>query len=147
MATPYSVIINAFIIKVKAYQLIALLEEEREDMAIAYLDAAVSKFYRKCKTNLLDRDLDNKTFNKELSVDESDILAELMVVEWLTPQMYDDELLESRLNTKDFTEYSPAKLIEQIRYVFESSKKAAKYRMINYTYESGNIRDLDDEND
>lgn len=68
-----------------------------------------------------------------------------MIVEWLSPQIYNDELLESRLNTKDFTEYSPAKLIEQINIVYKESKKRVKYMIIQYTYEHGNIRNLDEE--
>lgn len=144
MATPCSEIINAFILKVKAYKLMSIFDdEEREEIVMAFLKSAISKFYLKCHKPLnINEDMN---FDVELSIDEVDILAELMVVEWLTPQMYDDELLESRLNTKDFTEFSPAKLIEQIHNVYNSSKKRAKYMMIEYTYNHGNVRDLDDE--
>ena len=143
MATPFSDVINTFILKVKAYKLMALLGDDREEIVLAYLNGARAKFYKKCKSDLLT--LNEEGFEADLVLDEVDILAELMIVEWLTPQIYDDELLESRLNTKDFTEYSPAKLIEQIHAVYKESKKRAKYMINQYTYDHGNVRNLDDD--
>ena len=117
MATPYSDVINSFIMKIEGYKLLTLLPEDREEVIMFYLNSARSKFYKKCKHDLLDVDTENKLFLDTLTIDEIDILSEIMIVEWLSPQIYSDELLESRLNTKDFTEYSPAKLIEQINIV------------------------------
>lgn len=145
MATPYADIINAFLLKVKAYNLMELLIEDREEIIMAYMTASCAKFYNKCKHDLRKKDELGEGFEDDLTIDEVDILAELMVVEWLSPQIYSDELLESRLNTKDFTEYSPAKLIEQIRFVYNESRKRVKYLIIQYTYDHGNIRNLDDE--
>lgn len=141
MATPYAAVINAFISKVKAYKIMALLREDREEIVLGYLNAACSKFYRQCSHDLKLRNEEEKCFEEDLTIDEIDILAELMVVEWLTPQIYDDELLESRLNTKDFTEYSPGNLIEQIRSVYNESRKKSRYRVIGYTYDDGDIID------
>ena len=145
MATPYSDVINSFIMKIEGYKLLTLLPEDREEVIMFYLNSARSKFYKKCKHDLLDVDTENKLFLDTLTIDEIDILSEIMIVEWLSPQIYSDELLESRLNTKDFTEYSPAKLIEQINIVYKESKKRVKYMIIQYTYEHGNVRDLDEE--
>lgn len=145
MATPYSDIINSFIMKIEGYKLLTLFPENREDIIMFYLNSAKSKFYKKCKHNLLDVDTENNTFLDTLTIDEIDILSEIMIVEWLSPQIYNDELLESRLNTKEFTEYSPAKLIEQINIVYKESKKRVKYMIVQYTYEYGNIRNLNEE--
>ena len=142
MATSYSTIINAFLMKVKAYKLIALLEDDREEMVNFYLSSACAKFYKKCRHNLLNRDDVTQEFAEELDADEADIISEIMITEWLSPMMYDDELLESRLNTKDFTEYSPAKLIEQIHEVFKTSKKYSKQLIIDYTYSHGDIAEV-----
>ena len=83
-----------------------------------------------------------KTFNTTLELDEIDILSEFMVSCWLQPQIHSDELLESRLNTKDFSEYSPAKLIEQIKSVYYTSSKNAVILMKNYTYSHGDVGDV-----
>lgn len=145
MATPYSDIINMFIFKTKTYQLMALSLEDKEEIVNSYLKSACAKFYKKSTHDLLNRDDDLQTFEEDLYLDEIDILSEIMIVEWLSPQIYNDELLENRLNTKDFTEYSPAKLIEQIRNVYNESRKKVKYMMIQYTYDHGNVRNLDEE--
>ena len=145
MATPYSDVINSFIMKVEGYKLMALLPEDRVDIIMFYMNSAIAKFYKKCKHDLLNVDTENNMFNETLSIDDIDVLSEIMIVEWLSPQIYNDELLESRLNTKDFTEYSPAKLIEQINAVYKESKKRVKYMIIQYTYDNGNVRDLDEE--
>lgn len=145
MATPYAKIYNSFLMKVTGYKLLELFPEEREEIIAYYLNAARAKFYKKCKHDLMDIDEENQVFNIDLTIDEVDILSEIMIVEWLSPQIYSDELLESRLNTKDFTEFSPAKLIEQIRSVYNESKKRVKYLIVQYTYDHGNVRDLDEE--
>ena len=131
MATPYSKIYEAFVFKVKAYDLLMLLEEDREDILYLYMISVCRKVAKTVKTyaNLTDDDM-------------IDIIAECMITEWLKPQMYSDELLESRLNTKDFTEYSPAKLIEQMRYVYEMSKKESRVAINNYTFSHGDIAEL-----
>lgn len=144
MATPYSKVYEAFIFKVKAYDLLMLLEEDREDILYIYMVSVCKKVAKTVKpyVDLLDSNKEAKEFNKDIDEDIIDIIAECMITEWLKPQMYSDELLESRLNTKDFTEYSPAKLIEQMRYVYEMSKKESKVAINNYTFSHGDIAEL-----
>ena len=144
MATPYSEIYEAFIYKVKAYGLLMLLDEDREDILFVYMKAVCKRIAKKVKNyvDLLKFDDELKEFKNEIDYDLIDIIAECMITEWLRPQMYSDELLESRLNTKDFTEYSPAKLIEQIRYVYEMSKKESLVAINNYTFSHGDIAEL-----
>lgn len=144
MATPYSEIYEAFIYKVKAYDLLMLLDEDREDILFVYMKAVCKRIAKKVKNyvDLLKFDDELKEFKNEIDYDLIDIIAECMITEWLRPQMYSDELLESRLNTKDFTEYSPAKLIEQIRYVYEMSKKESLVAINNYTFSHGDIAEL-----
>lgn len=144
MATPYSKIYEAFIFKVKAYDLLMLLEEDREDVLYIYMTSVCRKVFKTVMpyVDLSDRNEDTKEFNNDIDDDVIDIIAECMITEWLKPQMYSDELLESRLNTKDFTEYSPAKLIEQMRYVYEMSKKESNVIINNYTFSHGDIAEL-----
>lgn len=144
MATPYSKIYEAFIFKVKAYDLLMLLEEDREDILYIYMTSVCRKVFKTVMpyVDLSDRNEDTKEFNNDIDDDVIDIIAECMITEWLKPQMYSDELLESRLNTKDFTEYSPAKLIEQMRYVYEMSKKESNVIINNYTFSHGDIAEL-----
>lgn len=143
MATPYSDVFEAFIFKIEGYKLLMLLPEDREELMTKYLTAACRQMQSKVKKYVdLTRDDLLQSFEEELDGDIIDILAEVMVYEWLKPQMYSNELLESRLNTKDFTEFSPAKLIENIRYVYEMATHAANTAVNNYTFRHGDVADL-----
>lgn len=142
MATSFDEIYKKFLFKVKAYELQMLLPEQKEEILQIYLEASITQFYRRCKVNLEDIDLELLQFNETLSLEEKNILAEYMVVEWLRPQLLSDELLESRLNTKDFTEYSTSKLIEQIRAVYDTSQRKARQLLVNYTYNCMDIEGL-----
>ena len=144
MATSYSEIFNAFMYKIEGYKLIQLLTEDRERIIKIYLTAACRKAYKKCKkyADLTDRDDVMQEFHTDLEDDMIDILAECMITEWLRPKLYSDELIESRLNTKDFTEFSPAKLIEQVRATYDLSERASKAAISNYTYSHEDIAEL-----
>lgn len=144
MATSYSDIFNAFMYKVEGYKLIQLVTEDRERILNIYLTAACRKAYKKVKeyVDLSDRDDKMQEFHVDLEDDMIDILAEVMVTEWLRPKLYSEELIESRLNTKDFTEFSPAKLIEQVRAVYDMSELNAKVSINNYTFSHGDIAEL-----
>ena len=109
MATSYSDIFNAFLYKIEGYKLIQLVTEDRERIISIYLTAACRKAYKKCKqyVDLNDRDDKMQEFHCDLEDDMIDILAECMVTEWLRPKLYSEELIESRLNTKDYKQYSP----------------------------------------
>jgi len=143
MATSYSEIYEAFIFKVKGYDLLSLLTEDREDILNMYMVSVCRKINKKVKAYAdLTRDDDLKEFPSDIDDDLIDIIAECMITEWLKPQIYSDELLESRMNTKDFSEYSPAKLIEHIRYVFQMSEKNSKTAINNYTFSHNDIAEL-----
>lgn len=146
MATPYSDVYNAFIFKVEAYKLISMLEENREKILNRYLESVCRKVQRKCAEyiDLSNRDNDLQEFTIDIDEDMIEILAECMVAEWLKPKIYSDELLESRLNTKDFTEFSPAKLIEHTRYVYEMSVDTANAMINNYTFSHRDIHKINE---
>lgn len=144
MATSYSEIYQAFIFKIEGYKLLSLLNEEREKIINIYMTAVCRKIQKKCKkyVDLSDRDDSLKQFNTDIDDDMIDIISECMITEWLKPKIYSDELLESRLNTKDFTEFSPAKLIEHTRYVYEMSENNSRAMVNNYTFSHDDVAEL-----
>lgn len=144
MATSYSQIYESFIFKVEGYKLMMLLQEDREDILKLYLNAVCRKIHRKVKNyvDLKNRDNETQEFIDDIDDDMIDIIAECMITEWLRPKIYSDELLESRLNTKDFSEYSPANLIHQIREVFQMSEKASLVAINNYSFSHDDIAEL-----
>lgn len=134
MATSYGTVINTFLGKVSDYKLLSLLEEDAEEELIGYMKSACAIF-KQCKEDLKNRDDNLKEFSADLSEMVIDIITETMIVQWLKSQLYNTELLESRLNTKDFTEYSPAKLILEMRNLYESALSNARRMRIEYTYD------------
>ena len=62
-----------------------------------------------------------------------------MVAEWVKPYVYNSDNLENVLNTKDFTLYSSANLLSQVRSLEESSRKNFVQMMREYSYNHGDL--------
>lgn len=142
MGTSYETLYEQFLFKVKAYNLLAVELDDRIVMLKMYLNTAIARFFKLCYTDLTKRNDEEGYFENILAPDEEDILTDLMVIAWLSPQIYSDELLESRLNTKDFTEYSPSKLIDSIRTVYDTTTNRVRQAMIDYSYSHRDVGDI-----
>lgn len=142
MATPYDDVINGFLSKITDYDLPKFLVVEREEIIIGFMKTACSKFKRLCKIDLSDRNDETKQFNQTLDDEIVDIINELMITEWLKPKLYSTENLKNILNTKDFSQYSPANLLDKIQSVFSESKSQSKRAMNNYSHIHGGVSEL-----
>lgn len=142
MSTPFSTVYDKFIFKITSYKILNLPEDDREFILYNYLNSACAEYQTELKSNITDVDLENQCFNDDLTSIEIDILAEAMVVEWLKPIIYDDELLQNKLNTRDFTEYSTANLSQQIHEIYNQARKNVRLRVNEYTYKYTNLSEL-----
>lgn len=134
MATPYSEIYNSFLGKITDYDLPSLSAEFKDLFIFGLLKSAIPKF-KVCLEDLSDRDDTTLLeFNETLSDESIDILSELMVVEWLQPQLYKSDFFQNQLGTKDFSLFSPANLLKEVRQTYFLAKQNAKNMMINYSY-------------
>ena len=79
MATPYETIYNRALAKITDYDLALLPDEDLHLMFKGWLTSAISKF-RKCKSDLSDRDDELEIFNADLVDEEIEILALLVVI-------------------------------------------------------------------
>ena len=86
MATPYSKIYDRALAKITDYDLALLPDEDLHLMLKGWLTSSISKF-RKCKSDLSNRDDELRTFNIDLLDVEKEILAVMMAREWLAPQL------------------------------------------------------------
>ena len=86
MATPYSKIYEQALSKLTDYDLACMPEDDLQLMLRGWLNGAIAKF-RKCASDLTNRDDELATFNVDLFDEEIEILALLMVCEWLEPQI------------------------------------------------------------
>lgn len=134
MATPYSDIYNIFLDKVTDYDIAKLFETDAEEILRRLLKTACRQFHDVCREDLYKLNEIDESFEETLSVDSQEILAELMVVEWLKPRLYKSEFFENALGTKDFSTFSPANLLKEIRETYLSARERAKFLIIDYSY-------------
>lgn len=133
MATPFNEVYERVYNKISDYSFTKLTQDEVEDVLESFLLSALVKF-KTCKKDLSNRDLTLKQFNEDLTDEEKEILATLICVEYLTPKLITDELLQQRLSTKDYNLYSQANQIKEIRELRDKFKSEANQMMINYSY-------------
>ena len=86
MATCYDEIYNRGARYLTDFDLAQLPQEDADAMFHEWMIGAISKF-RKCKSDLSNRDDELRTFNIDLLDVEKEILAVMMAREWLAPQL------------------------------------------------------------
>lgn len=116
MNTTYQYVYDEFKDSITDPDLLQFAEELQLDMLLAIMRKAIVKCNRITKKvcDLTSRDDILAEFNIEIPDDVLDILLEWMIVVWLKPFVNNIENLRNNLNTKDFTMYSPANLLEKI---------------------------------
>lgn len=93
--TSYDTIFERFTQKITDYKLLKLSDNDVREMMWGWMISAISKF-RRCENDLSQRDDEIQTFLVDLLDIEIEIIALLMVSEWLEPQ------LNSELYTSQF---------------------------------------------
>lgn len=98
-----------------------------------FLRSSISKFTYS-KKDLHNRDEVLAQFNIELDDLEKEILATLMIIEYLSPKILRTELLEDRLGSKDFRQFAPQNLLKEVKSLRESFKSEANLLIMEYYY-------------
>lgn len=130
LGTYFEDIFAVYLSKITTFdEYISLTEEELNTELKMLLRNSLSKFIS--KTNLV-VDYDMECFNRELEDLEIEILACGMVVAWLTPKINNIELLRQSLSSKDFTFYSQANHLKEIRELKSDAEKDFQYWMGRY---------------
>ena len=79
----------------------------------------------------------------EADIDEIlEIISEGMLVQWLKPYVYKQELLENALNTSDFTTYSPAELLLRVGNAYAKAQNDYTQMIREYSYNHGDLSGL-----
>lgn len=136
MSTPYSDVFNLFLTSIQDYRINKLYSqsvEQMENYLIPFLIKAITNF-RKCKTDLEDRDDTNKIFNQTLSTDEKVILSNLMIVEWLTKEVNDILGMKLFLQDTDFKTYSQSQNLKEKRELLTTMKDMVDKQITQYSY-------------
>ena len=131
--TSYEVVYNRFAQKITDYDLSMLSEGDLAATLFGYLISAISKFKR-CKSDLSDRDDTALEFNVDLLDSEIEILALMMVVEWIEPQLNSSLITSQFFGGKDEKFFAQSNQLEKLMALKESTAKTARKLIRNYTY-------------
>ncbi|MDO5546928.1 MAG: hypothetical protein Q4F79_00375 [Eubacteriales bacterium] len=146
MSISYDAITNAFLSKITEFELLQLPSISRKELVDGYMKRAATAFKNVCQYDLTAYDDTLREFTDdfdEADVDEIlDIISEGMVVQWLKPYVYKQELLENALNTADFTTYSPAELLLRVGNAYAKAQKDYTQMVREYSYNHGDLSEL-----
>jgi hypothetical protein len=121
MATTYDEIRDRFLSLITDFDLISLTDEEINEIVDGYMKSGIARFHD-CVQDLSDRDDDFREFNMELSPLEIEILSQYMVLAWLSPQTRHQQKLQINIGTRDYSTYSPANQLKEMRELEAKAK-------------------------
>ena len=135
--TTYKELSDGMLSKLKSFEYIKITEEEMDEIIFDYIKPAIVKF-KTCKQNLKDRDDINRTFNIELTDEESEILVLFMLIEYLSATYINvPTLLKQSLSSKDFNVFSGANHLDKLILLRDTYKREARQLASVYShYES-----------
>ena len=136
MATPYTKVYDRALAKITDYDLAFLPDDDFRFMLRGWLDSSISKF-RKCASDLSNRDDELEIFNIDLIDEEIEILALLMVCEWLEPQVNSVLLTNQMFGGKEEKWFSQSSHLAELKALRDETRTEAKKLMRDYTYFSG----------
>ena len=147
MSVSYDLFTETFLSKITEYDFINLPDEDRTEIVDGYMKRAVSEFNRICKYDLSSTaDDTSRQFNTDIPENEIDeivdIISEAMIIQWLKPYLYKQELLENALNTRDFSTFSPEALLNRVKDLYKETCKKVKQDMREYSYNYGKLDEL-----
>ena len=146
MSISYDAITNAFLSKITEFEFLQIPEEDRTIIIDGYMKRAVTAFKNVCQYDLTAYDDTLREFTDdfdETDIDELlEIISEGMLVQWLKPYVYKQELLENALNTADFTTYSPSELLLRVGNAYAKAQKDYTQMVREYSYNHGDLSEL-----
>lgn len=142
MPTSFDEIYKRFLAKIADYEMFeydnSTLESYLEDLLIL----AIDDFSELCKQDLNETDYENKSFGTVLTNREKEILSLGMIVHWVRPKVYNSDMLRNVLNTKDYSVYSPANLLEKMTDLLEKTETELDQKMKMYSYRNEDMASL-----
>ncbi len=147
MSVSYDAFTGAFLSKVAEYEFIQLDDEDRTEITDGYLKRAVTAFRKNCLYDLFTTADDaSRTFDVDIPDEDMDeivnIISEGMIIQWMKPYLYHQELLENLMNTRDFTMYSPAELLMRVGNAYAKAQSDYTQMIREYSYNHGDLTSL-----
>lgn len=145
MSVTYDTFAGAFLSKITEFELFEF--EYSEVVVDSYLKRAVTAFRKNCKYDLITtQDDEEREFDVDIAPEDIDeiveIVSEGMVVQWLKQYVYQQELLQNVMNTRDYTMYSPAELLYRVSTAYAKAQKDYTQMIREYSYNHGDLTTL-----
>lgn len=147
MSIPYDAFTNAFLNKISEFEMLKLDDNIRTEIVDGFRKRAVSAFKKNCRVDLFTTaDDEERVYQVDVSDEDLDelvdIISEGMVVQWLKPFVYQQDLLQNLLNTRDYTLYSSAELLKRVGDAYKGAQKDYTQMIREYSYNHGDLSDL-----
>ena len=139
MATTYDAIYERAIFRFMDYDFLKLSNDQRASMLERHLRSAIVDFQSSCQTDLTQRDETLKTFKEALTDEEQEILSLGVAYYWVSFKALNSDLLRNNMSTRDYSYFSPANLLGEVRALRDTLKKEYEDRIIAYSYLHGGI--------
>ena len=135
MGTPIQDVFDKFMIQIdddtKYYMEATLLDE----LLGLYLSKAISKF-RDCQKELK---IVDEHFTEELDDDEQFILAQFMVLQWLSPKILCNDNLTIQFSDVDYNQKNPASILTSLKDMKREIEKALQRDLVEYSYKNRKV--------
>lgn len=147
MTISYDALTGAFLNKISEFELLQLDDNTRAEMIDGYRKRAVTAFRKNCKVDLFTTgDDEERVYNVDVEDTDADelidIISEGMLVQWLKPFVYQQDLLQNLMNTRDYTLYSPAELLMRVGNAYKQAQKDYTQMIREYSYNHGDLTEL-----
>lgn len=136
MATPFEDIYDFFLSKVTDFSFANFTDDELKDELEQYLRSASVKFFSAGDIRL-QKDFTFKEFTNDLTDLEKEILASLMIVEYLNPKIIATENMKQFLASKEYKIYSQANHLSKMIELRNQVKAEVNHLMTLYSYKDG----------
>lgn len=130
MATSFDIPENLFLKKVEDYDIAEALPEDFKQFLDGWLTSAISNF-EKCIQSL-DYNMIDREITSDLTNDENEILAWLMIVEWNVPKVFSLNNIEMKMSTKDFKAFSQRNHTEGLISMTEYARLMSRKKISRY---------------
>ena len=130
MSTPLKDIYNLFLNQIDDDILAIMSDEVIDDMLLTYLKGSITEF----NTCIKDITIEGDLISCDLDLDEQFILVRGMIIYWLNPKILSQNIIKNRMTSRDYSQYSPANLLDKLIKLKESTQKDQKKAKIKYSY-------------
>ena len=136
MATSFDSVIDMALIIIRDYKLDALYQDDADSFNLVlqgYMLKGLPKFEVSCVDSLA-YDLETRTFERELSDIEIDIISDWTVIMWYTDQINDVLEFKEPLSDVDFKRLATGQNLKPRQAYLQELRRKAKQDATNYQF-------------